>query len=226
MIIDAYRFGGGGGATDPLWSNVISLLHFDGADLGTSFPDEKGILWSRDGAVTSTASPLFGSACGLFSTDHLLRSDSDLAALGTGDFVIELAISPTTLSAAAFLFDFRPSSSNGAYPCLFVNPDGSLSYFVNTSVVIATATGLISTGSYYRVALERVSGLTTLYVNGTSVGTWSDSTNYIASRAAIAAGNQPSRLSLIGRVDEWRVTKGAYRYNGNYTPATEAFPGG
>ena len=52
MLIDAYRFGcGGGGGTDPNFSSVTSLLHFDGVDASTTFTDVKGKTWTASGSA-------------------------------------------------------------------------------------------------------------------------------------------------------------------------------
>jgi len=61
-----YRKGGAAGG-DPEWANVLSLVHFNGADASTSFPDEKPNTWTANGNVqVDTAQSVFGGASGLF----------------------------------------------------------------------------------------------------------------------------------------------------------------
>jgi hypothetical protein len=59
---------------DPYWDCVTLLMHMDGSNSGTSFPDEKGHSVSRFGNVyTMTGTKKFGTASAQFNsnTDYL-----------------------------------------------------------------------------------------------------------------------------------------------------------
>jgi hypothetical protein len=80
--------GGGGGSTDPYWSSVVSLLHFDGANASTTFTDQTGKTWSAYGGVQiDTAQSKFGGASGLFNgaSDYITTPSTAELTFGAGD---------------------------------------------------------------------------------------------------------------------------------------------
>ena len=89
--------GGGGGARDPYFSNVVSLMHFDGANGSKVFTDQiAGRTWTNFGTdiAISTAQSKFGGASlngGNINSNYLVSDTpaSDFT-FGTGDFTIEL----------------------------------------------------------------------------------------------------------------------------------------
>ena len=77
------------------------------------------------------------------------------------------------------LCDYRPASTNGAYPCLYVNASNQIEYYVNTGVRI-TGTTTLTSGTLYRARVARVSGVTRIFINGTQEGSsWTDSSNML-----------------------------------------------
>lgn len=142
-------------------------------------------------------------------------------AFGTGDFTIEFWFQP--ISGAQFLMiDFRPLTLTGNYPIVWWNTQ-KLMYNSNQVNVIQSAVLPINT--WYAAAAVRQSNVTTLYLNGTSVGTWADNTNYLVGSNITIGANGYSvngNPSLYGYMDELRISNIA-RYSANYTPATEPF---
>ena len=225
--------GGGGGAADPYFSSVVLLCHADGAD-GVGTPTNvvqalgRGEIMSGAGGMQfDTDQALFGPSSMLIGNNvtQYVKSDSHADyAFGTGDFTIEFALRTATL-AADIVFDMRPASTNGAYAALSMSSGGDLYYYVSSAIRI-TGTAVLTTNTWQRVAVSRVSGTTRMFVDGTQVGSsWTDSTNYAQSRIVFGAssytlGNDPYN----GWVDEMRITKGVGRYAGSYTVDASAFP--
>lgn len=226
---------------DPNFSNVALLLHGDGADNGSVFTDSSNYahgLAIGGSPKTSTTAPKFGSASIAFAgtgngndqpgatVDYLDLAADSSTALGTSDFTIETWVKLNAIpSSYGAIFDCRPASTNGLYPALFVQNNGTLLYYTNGLNTLSSSAAL-STGVWTHVALVRRSGVLTIYINGTSSGTYNDSNNYVNNRMRIGGSGYGNYLGLNGNLDEFRFTPGVARYTGNFTPPTAAFPDG
>ena len=99
-------------------------------------------------------------------------------ALGTGDFEISCWIYPSTL-AFLIIFDYR-NASNTNNPFMAILSDGKLRLYAAGDILIDTASGTISANQWQYVTYKRVSGTSNLYVNGSSVGSATDTTNFVS----------------------------------------------
>ena len=75
----------------------------------------------------------------------------------------------------------------------------------------------------------RSGGTTTLYINGTSVGT-SGAMGNLTDQSTVIGGGRYSATSAVtayytGYIDDLRITKGYARYTGTFTPPTAQLPG-
>ena len=159
--------------------------------------------------------------------DYLSMDDNASSNLdfGTDDFTIEWFQYLTSLDR--FAIDMR-DGSNGAKILLYSYPsDGSaddLYLWVNSANQI-TASNCLSANQWQHIALVRESSTTSLYVDGSQVGsTYSDSNNYqhtelLIWENSLSAGN----YTPPGYVDEFRISDTA-RYSGaSLTVPTSAF---
>ncbi len=220
------------GAIDPFWSDVVSLLHFNGSDGSTTFTDETGVVWTPSGnAEISTANKVFGSGAynGDGNNDYISASSSGFV-FGAGDFTIEgftWMSGPTAVggTAGSAVFDSR-SAEPSANMYIDIASSGALRFYVSGAYRIQSPSSLMSAG-FRHWAIVRSSGVTSMYVNGVSRGTWNDSTNYLSSSVHIAgrfAAVSGDFRSLNGYIDEFRITKGVARYTANFTPPGAPFP--
>ena len=180
--------------------------------------------------------PKFGSAKAYFdgtATCYADVSTSGDFTLGTGDFTLEFWVySPLTRSFND-LIDMRPASTNGAYIFMGLTNTGSVTFYVNSADRIISATGSVAANTWTHVAICRASGVTTMWVGGESKGTWTDTTNYLVNASyGMRIGYNAWAVAsetLVGYLDEIRVTKGLARYTSNFTvPSTafyDSFPG-
>jgi len=138
-------------------------------------------------------------------------------ALGTGDFTMELWANLTS-NSGPFL-DWRPDQTSGYYP-LFSYNGSQFTWHTNGSTQI-TGTSSPAINQWHHVAVVRNSGTTTLYVDGNSDGTWSDTTNYLIGKARVGLNAFSGGNDLDGYLSNVRVVKGTAIYTSNFTPPTE-----
>ena len=155
---------------------------------------------------------------------------------GTGDFAIEQWVYITTTGQQHF-YEARGSTSTNTI-LIYVDSSTILKTYLNGSNAIADS-GALTQNVWHHIVLTRSSGTTTLYKNGTSVGTYSDSLNYVASPQGIiyfgsnagTDGLGAGRGSYVtGRIGITRTYKGraltlaevTSNYNAGYTATTSA----
>jgi hypothetical protein len=121
------------------------MLHMNGTDTSTSFPDNGsfGQTWTAGGnAQVDTAQSKFGGASALFdnNNDYIVQSGTlpDI----TSDYTIDVWVRPNTLATSDAIFSAAGSVTQSA---LLVNATGQLTYTApGTSIVCAAA---LTTGS-------------------------------------------------------------------------------
>lgn len=198
------------------------------AGYGDRTSDSMVITLAGNTQISTTQSQFGGSSIYMDGTgDYMDIQDNATNNLdfGTDDFTIEWWQYLTSLDR--FAIDMR-DGSNGAKILLYSYPsDGTaddLYLWVNSANRI-TALNCISANTWQHIALVRESGTTTLYVDGSQVGsTYSDSNNYqhtelLIWENSLSIGN----YSPPGYVDEFRISDVA-RYTGaSFTVPTSAF---
>lgn len=233
FIINPFSFGGGGG-TDPSFSNVMLLCHADGTNGSTSFTNVvqalgRGSTLAATGSTTvSTSSPLFGTGSADIAGGGITSAASADYVVGTGNYTIEMAIYTGSPSQTSILMDLRTGSGGQGF-ALYIQSGKFQVYaasgFNNTLI---TNAGTVSTNTWQRVALTRnVAGATLkLAIDGTVIQTGNDSTlTYSTSGGRIGIGIAYNNTAqFTGKFDEIRFTKGVARYSGNYTVDAAAFP--
>lgn len=193
----------------------IRLGHSVSRAIGTN-------LYLSNSSAKFGSTSLFGSTT--LNTLIKVTPFSDFA-FGTGDFTIEFWFNPATVTIGQTLFGLRPPSTNGLYPCVYMNTNGILSYYVLTADKIVSPINGIVANTWQSCSVVRKTGQTKMYINGTQTGsTYADTNNYSAGGCTIAANDflMNGGYQLRGYMDELRVSNIA-RYSGNYTPATEPF---
>jgi len=192
-----------------LWADVGYYLRCNGSPGSTLFPDEKGNTTTPNGGaqVSGTFSAFGGGSAQLLSNADWI--DVPSPAIGTADFCLEFQYRYAGLHFTIPM-DYRPASTNGLYPCLYVD-NGIINFFVNGASLIVASTAMTDS-TFQSVRLDRASGTTTLYLNGSSVGSVSDSNAYLGTRARFgSSGYDPATVTGCGYLDEIRGTFGASR---------------
>lgn len=206
---------------DPYFSSVSLLLHMNGANNGTSFPDNSANNYTvtpNGGAITSTAVFKFGTASYLGGSGRYLTVSTDNTpfAFGTGDFTIEFWIRPTAFSTQQNLIVF----SNLTNSAIIVATNGICSY--QLSNINRLSTTALSANTWFHVAISRNSGTSRMFLNGSLQGSYTDTTSFLSTGTLWQIGGAGS--PLIGNLDDLRVTKGVGRYITGFNVPIAEFP--
>jgi hypothetical protein len=162
--------------------------------------------------------------------DYLTMAGQTQFAFGTGDFTIEFWINFNSVAGvnARALYDSRATEPAVAPAILKLGTSNLMGFYVSGATRI-TGTTVIAVGTWYHIAVSRVSGNTRLFVNGLQEGsTYVDVNSYIvgANNPTIGAnGRADSRGAdgLNGYISNLRVIKGTGLYSRNFTLRTTPF---
>jgi len=193
------------------------------SDLGVWQPIRYGGSYGTNGfylPFNSGTSSFAGSFNG--SSQYLNLTANSSLQFGTGDFTVEgwyyqngtvsfgNIFSTTLLYTTTGGLRLSTGNSNNTFQVA----TGGSSLF-NASVAF-------SASRWNHFAIVRSSGVTTLYQNGVSVGSASDSNSYTANTFVIGwvDGSGPSAYLLNGLLSNFRVVKGTAVYTSNFIPST------
>jgi len=176
-------------------------------------------------AQISTSVKKYGTGSLAFdgTGDYLTIAGTPNLAFGTGNFTIELWA--YRLSGANNGL-FQLSTTAGGFKQDDVNnlalayASGGITYYANNNTNVPSTT--VSNNQWDHLALVRSGTTTTLYFNGVSVSSITDSTNYTGTYLVVGGYYSTSYL-WNGYIDDLRITKGYARYTANFTPPTAAF---
>jgi hypothetical protein len=177
---------------------------------------------TRNGNTTQgTFSPFSQTGWGnFFNSGAIIRAGSSAnLTLGSGSFTCECWVFPTAFTTTyAALWDFRSGANfQAAAPLIWIGTDGKVNY-QNASIASSSSLAL---NQWTHVAVVRNGTTVTMYFNGTSVGSVTDSTTMTNTYCAIGAVNDTSTTYyLSGYVSNSRVVIGSAVYTANFTPPT------
>jgi hypothetical protein len=202
------------------------LLHFDGTNGSTTITDDCAGASAHTASTygtcsLSTSGPKFGTAslsCGGGNSGVLITDATDLRP-GTGDFTIDFWINPSSLTGFKTLWN-KGYNGVGALAMQTGNGNGVIIIYDHGSAVI-TASSAFTTGAWQHIALVRSGTTLTLYKDGSSVGSATNSTNY-SNTADVQFGSGNGGNGFVGSVDELRFSNSA-RWTANFTPPSAAY---
>ncbi len=225
---------------DQYYNSCSLLMHFSGSNNSTVFIDDSPITKSftvnGDSKISTTISK-FGSSSAYFdgTGDYLSTNSSNDFAFGTGDFTVEFWIYSSDVSFATQRGFLQTSDTAGGLKPSYTsgisinqgsnnvgsNLNGGLGANI-AGTTVGSSTAVITTNTWYHIALVRNLGTSTLYVNGTSVGSGTTTGNCSGTYLAIGGYYNTSYL-YQGYLDELRITKGVARYTGSFSVPTTEF---
>ncbi|WP_431860108.1 LamG-like jellyroll fold domain-containing protein [Azospirillum sp.] len=196
-------------------SNTKLLIHADGANGSTEIVDERGIT-------------PFGTHCMYFQDESYFNiPKSYKMAFGTTqDFTIEtwVRLEAAPANNEGYVFDLRDANTGDARGVAYLSYNYGTSKFLTNGAAGMVASATSAAQVWHHVAIVRYNGTRTLYVDGVSVGSAADTTNYTNSQIWLGrmATSGPNGYSLNGWLSNFHVSKKA-RYTANFTRPTAEF---
>jgi len=224
--------------TAPANPTAATVLMVNGMNAGAYDATTINDMETVGNAQVSTVQSKFGGSSASFNSnaDRLQIPITPQMYLGN-TYTVEAWIYPTTLNGYRPIFNETEVFAGGfAFLALYTYPDGSINadYRPARSGTVYNITGpVLSTNTWYHVALSVNNSSARLFVNGVQYGSTTTFGEYPISLTQFAAiggwanGWNDSGIpaqSWIGYIDDVRITKGIARYTSNFTPPTQAFP--
>jgi len=228
----AGKTSGGGGApaatVDAQFNYVTMLLHGDGTNgaQNNTFLDSSANTFTitRNGNTTQGSFSPYGPnwSNNFNGTDALFTfPNSSNFAFGTGSFTIEFWINGP-LNNDKFILGGRSAVTN-----MHITTGGSSSTvgvlrYVGSSGTIVSS-NVVTDNTWHHCAIVRNgSSNITLYVDGVSVGTGTDTGNYAQASGTWVVGQNDLAASnyLDGYLSNLRIVTGTAVYTSNFTPST------
>jgi hypothetical protein len=178
-------------------------------------------------AQISTSVKKYGTGSLAFdgTGDYLKYLGTSTAGLGSGNFTIEFWINAPSLNDK-FILGLRggmsgsPHVTTGGFGGTTV---GALRWASNAGEILSGTT-VITDNTWHHCAIVRNGSTITLYVDGVSRGSGTDTTSFEGNGGQIYIGyNNLGGNDFTGYIDDLRITKGVARYTTNFTPPTAAF---
>ena len=157
-------------------------------------------------------------------TGDYLKVTSTISAIGTDDFTVEgwFYLDSAGSGNVRHVWDFRPLNNDGSYPTLRVTTSNQYQYLAGGANRITSSA--VTLNVWHHVAIVRYSSTTTLYIDGSSAGTWADTTSYdVGSTRPLIGGSgyHQSTLGFHGYIADWRFVDNTAVYTSAFTPPTD-----
>ena len=183
------------------------------AGLGGANAIKGSVFFPHDGSATTTSGAL------------QIQNANDALTFGTGDWTIEFWFYANRLGTAQHLYDGRGTGAGSNAAVLIQISDANKIRFFSTSAYRITGSTTITVNEWHHVALTRTGSTHTLYVNGSSDGTYSASNTYLGPTngfsAIVSDDNGAGGYGLNGFISNLRVAKELI-YSAAFTVPTTA----
>jgi hypothetical protein len=224
-LVNPYWFS----ARDPFYANVSLLLHCDGTNGSTSFPDNSPspkTVTALGNAQVTTSNSKFGTGAMLLDGlgDYVTTPSNSSYNFGTGNFTIEFWIRYTSISGYQVIMERGWVSAGGLIIQTNIN-NGRILFYLSGALVAQEPSLAANTNQWYFYAFTRTGTTVRIFRDGVQTATGTSSTNITStSLLSIGAYAATTLYSVNGRLDDIRITNGVSRYSADFTPPTAPFP--
>ena len=217
---------GAGAPADPYFYDVSLLLNGDGTNgaQNNTFLDSStnNFTITRNGNTTQGSFSPYGSLwSNYFNGSSYLSAPAGSAwAFGTGDFTVETWINTNTTNSQQCITGTYLNSSSG-FSFTIETSNNYLKVRTLGDPVVLTGNVTVTPNVWHHVAVVRSSGTITLYLDGTSCGSTSNSDNITSNGVAMYIGQLGNSSGYVnGYLSNVRIVKGTAVYTSNFTPST------
>lgn len=156
-----------------------------------------------------------GSAYFNGTTDYLTAPDSTQTDLGSGNFTVECWFYQFSSKVTSCISMYTATGTGYAMGASST-ANKTWWYANSASQILSSAT--FNYNAWNHLAVARSGGTTTMYLNGVSVGSFSDSINYVGTTTYIGVDEFSQYWN--GYISDARIVKGTAVYTSNFTPPT------
>lgn len=212
--------------TDPNFSSRRLLLHMDGVNGSTSFPDSSSynFVVTSSGATVSTSNFKYGTGSGLFNGSTTYIYFSSLITTSSA-YTVEAWVYPTSFGQTRVIATGR-GFTNGA--SLRITSSG-LAEFLSPNFGSRFSSVALTLNSWQHVALTRTSSFNyNIWIDGQSSASWtgtdaSELTAHVWKYIGMGRLEGGPLEVFAGNIDDLRISDRC-EYTSNFTPPTAPFP--
>ena len=184
------------------------------AGLGGANAISGSVYFPHDGSATTSSGVL------------QIQNANDALTFGTGDFTVEFWFYTNRIGVTQHLYDGRGTGAGSNTAVLIQISDSNNIRFFTTNDYRITGSSTLKANTWYHVALTRTGSTHTLYVDGSSDGTYSNSgMNYTGPTNGFSAigsdDNGAGAYGLSGYISNLRIAKELI-YSAAFTVPTTA----
>ena len=182
-------------------------------------------LTANGDAQLSTAQKKFGTTSLLLdgTGDYVSLASSNDFGFGPGAFSINFWVRLDAIGGTAQnLLDMRAGSASDTAVRLYTT-SGNLYFDVGGTAQI-TANSALSATTFHHIVIDRSGTSTKLFVDGTQVGTYSDSNNYGNIKPLVIGAAYDGSNATDGHIDDFRVVKGTSVYQSAFSAPSSRHP--
>jgi hypothetical protein len=208
-----------------LWNNVeptaTNFTLGDGGTVNDNGDTYVAYIFAGGESTAATARSVDFDGTG----DYLSVGSSSDFTMGTGDFTVECWVYIDDVSTISGFFQISDTSGGltSSFNTIAANWEGDDNgwqiYGPNNTYTVSSSQPA-SNKTWIHVAYVRSSGTTKLYINGTSVISMADTTNYNGTYIAVG-GSYSTGYLMGGKISNLRVVKGTAVYTSSFKPPTE-----
>jgi hypothetical protein len=157
--------------------------------------------------------------------DYLIFSNNNQnLTLGSGDFTIELWFYQTATTFFGTIFSTTFTWTTSSQLRISTGNNNNTLRVASGSSDLFDSNTTFNNNVWNHIALTRSGTTLRLFLNGTQVGSATNSTNFVTDTFMIGQTSASgTNYYFQGYMDDFRITKGYARYTANFTPPTSAF---
>ena len=159
------------------------------------------------------------------TSQYLTWSSGSGVAFGTGNFTVEAWIYLTVTQNSQYIIDARDSTHTTSWAFGFgLSGAGRLGWYNGSILANDASTTDFPIGQWFHVAYVRNGTTGTIYRNGVSVATATDSGNYNITPTTSTIGSYYGQVAndyFPGYISNLRIVSGVAVYTGTFTPPTK-----